>query len=269
MVFKNAGGERKKMGVRAAAGVMILALAAIGVRASGIDEGPGFDTTGVDRIDVRSGVLAVEVTRGDSAEAELSADTAAEFPWDEAPQGRLRQERDGSRLHVWVEGATWASAAEIGKILVRVPRGASVTVKTSSGSVTVEGLEGGACSVRTVSGPIRLSGDRCLLSADSVSGAIDIDSTGGGVEARTVSGRIEGRRLALSADSDFSSVSGSISVDLALDVESYGFDLRSVSGPITVGTLRTERGLRMGFGRPLVRGHTVSGALSFSGPLFR
>jgi hypothetical protein len=46
-------------------------------------------------------------------------------------------------------------------------------------------------------------------------------------------------------------------------LEDFRFDLHSVSGSITVGAIRAERGLRMGFGRTLVRGHTVSGSLSF------
>ena len=257
------------MSVRAAACAVVLALAANGVSASGIDEQPGFDTNGADRIDVRSAALPVEVTRGDSVRVELEPETPGELPGEEAPHGRLRQERDGSGIHVWVEGARWALAAGNARIVAHVPPGASVSVMTSSGSVTVKGLEGGTCIVRTVSGAIRLSGDRCLLAAASVSGAIEIDTFRGSVEARTVSGRIQGRQLALSADSDFSSVSGNISVGLAAEVESYGFDLRSTSGPIIVGTLRTERGLRMGFDRPVVHGHTVSGALSFSGPPFR
>jgi len=69
--------------------------------------------------------------------------------------------------------------------------------------------------------------------------------------------------LRLTSDSSFSSVSGNIDIELDSDLEDLGFDLKSVSGSITVGSIRTERGLRMGFGRTLVRGRTISGALAF------
>jgi hypothetical protein len=39
------------------------------------------------------------------------------------------------------------------------------------------------------------------------------------------------------------------------------FDLSTLSGRIVVGNIRAEKGLRMGFGRTSVRGHSVSGSL--------
>jgi hypothetical protein len=46
-------------------------------------------------------------------------------------------------------------------------------------------------------------------------------------------------------------------------LEDLRFDLSTLSGRIVVGAIRAEKGLRMGNGRVLVRGHTVSGSQSY------
>ena len=240
------------------------AVAALAAGASGLQEDALADPRGLDRIEINSGALPVLVTGGSSAEVVLDSDLSTEFPWDDAPTSQLRMEREGTRLYAWVEGE--AAPGAIAKIIVRLPRGASLSVNARSGAVTVEGMDGGTCHVRTVSGRIVLRRDRCRVTADSVSGDIEIDSSRMSLQAHTVSGSIDARRLALSSDAEFSSISGSIDVGLDSDVESYTFDLRSLSGPISVAGIRTQRGLRMGFGPTRVHGHTVSGALSFTGP---
>ena len=146
---------------------------------------------------------------------------------------------------------------------MHAPRDTELSVETGSGRVFVDRLTGRKCSVRTVSGRVRLYRVRGFVSANSVSGGIDLDETEGGVKARTVSGSITGRGVRLTENSTFSSVSGAIDVELDSSLEDLGFDLHSVSGSITVGGIRAERGLRMGFGSTLVRGHTVSGSISF------
>jgi len=132
--------------------------------------------------------------------------------------------RDGSRLFVWTENDGLFPSILSGQIWIRAPHDTDVIVETSSGRLSVDGMASGHCSVHTVSGRIRLYHIQGRLSAESGSGTIDIEF-----------------------DSDF---------------ENLGFDLKSVSGSITVGSIRTDRGLRMGFGRFLVRGHTISGALA-------
>jgi hypothetical protein len=250
---------------RAAATAVILAFAAVLGCASGTEEEPPLfsDAPGVRTVEVRSGSLDVAVIPGDSAAAALENEIATDFPWDDAPACRLRQEREGTRLYAWIESEGPFSAGERGRIRLRVPRGADVRVRTSSGSVTVDGLEGGTIDVRTASGSVRLRHVSGRILVDSVSGSVDIDSGAGAVDARTVSGTIEGRRLRPSDYCEFRSVSGNIDVDLLSDLASVGFDLGSISGSIRVGTIRTERGLRMGFGRTLIKARTVSGSLSF------
>ncbi|HTZ52573.1 MAG TPA: DUF4097 family beta strand repeat-containing protein [Spirochaetia bacterium] len=250
---------------RVAVTLAILSLSAFLACASGEEEGAftGVDGYGVRTVEVRSGPLDVAVVPGDVASAELDSDVTTDFPWDDASGCLLHVEREGQRLHAWIETDGLLSAVTAARLRVRVPPGASVQVRTSSGSVTVEGLHGGTIDVHTSSGSVSLRRVSGRLLVDSVSGSVQIDSGSGVVDARTVSGRIQGRRLRLSDYCQFNSVSGSIDVGLVSDLESLGFDLGSVSGSIRVGTIRTEHGLRIGFGRTLVRARTVSGSVSF------
>jgi len=250
---------------RAALTAAILAFSTLVGCASGVDEEPftPVDGAGVRVVEVRSGPIDVSVSEGEAAAMFLDSDVTTDFPWDDACGCRLRQERDGERLYAWVEADDPFSLTGCGRIRIRVPRGASVQVRTSSGSVTVEGLHGEMVDIHTGSGSVSLRGVSGRILVSSVSGAVEMDSGSGAVEARTVSGRIEGRRLRLSDYCEFNSVSGSIDVGLVSGLESLGFDLGSVSGSIRVGTIRTERGLRIGFGRTLVKARTVSGSVSF------
>ena len=250
---------------RAAFALAILALPAFLACASGEEEGAFLpvDGAGVRTVEVRSGPVDVAVAPGEAASVVLDSDVTTDFPWDDASGCRLRVERDGQRLYACIETDGPLSTGATGRLLVRVPPGASILVRTSSGGVTVEGLRGGTIDVRTSSGSVSLRRVSGRLLVDSVSGAVQIDSGSGVVDARTVSGRIQCRRLRLSDYCQFTSVSGSIDVGLVSDLESLGFDLGSVSGSIRVGTIRAEHGLRIGFGRTFVKARTVSGSVSF------
>jgi hypothetical protein len=219
--------------------------------ASGSEEDGPIDTQGVHVIVVRSGSVDVQVTAGGGPEV---------FP---EPGYRLVRQRDGSRLNVWVKSDGLFPPAGTGHVLVHAPRGTDVSVESTSGRILLEGIDGGSCRVSSVSGRIRLRHVRGGCSIHTVSGGVDLDSVEGSISARTVSGRIAGRRVNLTADSSFFSVSGDIEIGLTPALEALAFDLSSVSGRITVGEIRAEKGLRMGFGSTRVRGQTISGALSF------
>jgi len=240
-----------------------LVLAAACAFASGSEEEGPIDSSGIQLIVIRSGPLDVRVSGGDSAEVSLDSEATPDFFSDNGSGPRVVHQREGSRLNVWIENDGLFPPTPSGQLLIQAPHGTDLIVETSTGRVFVDGVENGKCRVHSVSGRIRLRHVRGFLSVDSVSGIIEIDSAQGGVDARTISGGIAGRKLRLTSDSSFSSVSGNIDIELDSDLEDLGFDLKSVSGSITVGSIRAERGLRMGFGRPLVRGHTISGALSF------
>ena len=240
-----------------------LVLAAACASASGTEEDGPIDASGIEVIVVRSGHFDVRVTGGEDGELSIDSRPAAELFSDNESEGRIAQRREGSRLSVWIENDGLFQPTMTGQVRIRAPFGTDLVVQTSSGMVLVDGVREGTCTVRTVSGRIRVSRVRGSLSVDSVSGSIDIEAAEGSVKAHSVSGSISGRMLRLTGDSSFSSVSGNIQVVLDSPLETMAFDLKSVSGRITVGSIRAERGLRMGFGAPVVRGHTVSGALSF------
>jgi hypothetical protein len=221
---------------------------------------------------VRSGPLDVRVTGRGGADVSLdspaSRDPLTDFFTDNGlsegrSETRIAHKREGTRLSVWLEDNGLFSAPASGQIRLRAPRDIELVVETGSGKVFVDRVEGRKCSVRTVSGRVRLYHVRGRVSAESVSGSIDLYSTQGGIKARSVSGSITGRGLRLTDESSFSTVSGSVDVELDSALDDLSFDLHSVSGSITVGSIRAERGLKIGFGRTLVRGTTVSGSMLF------
>jgi hypothetical protein len=214
-----------------------LVLAAAHASASGREEDGPVDLLGITDIVVRSGPFDVRVTAGD--DGELCIDS------DEAPSVRFVHRREGSRLSVWIESDGPFQSALNGPLRIHSAFDTDLVVQASSGTVSVDGVGDGKCSIRTLSGRISVSHMRGSLAFDSVSGSIS------------------GRGLTLTGDSIFSSVSGNIEVVLDTPLEELSFDLKSISGRITVGSIRTERGLRMGFGETRVRGNTISGNLSF------
>ena len=207
-------------------------------------------------------IAAVLVSVSEDGSVALDSETGSDSLADEAA-ARVLHSREGGRLRVWVESDSIFLSPPSGQLRVGAPRGIDIVVETSSGSVSVDGTVGGKCSIHTISGGMRIRRVRSRLSVNSVSGSIFLDAAEGSVDASTVSGTVHGRALKLIGDSSFSSVSGDIDVELAPGVETHVYDLQSVSGSITIGSIRAQRGLRMGFAGPLVRGHTVSGALSF------
>jgi hypothetical protein len=214
-----------------------LVLAAVNACASGREEDGPAELFGITDIVVKSGPFDVRVTGGE--DGDLCIDS------DEALPVRVLHRQEGSRLDVWIQGDGTFQHAPSGPLRVPAAFDVDLVVQASSGTVFVDGVGDGKCSIRTISGAITVSHVRGSLVFDSVSGSIS------------------GRGLTLTGDSSFSSVSGNIDVALATPLEELSFDLKSISGRITVGSIRTERGLRMGFGETRVRGNTISGNLSF------
>ena len=246
---------------RAIAAAGLIVLSALRGAASGVYEADAQvpDSVGVMVVEVRAGTQDVSVTPGDVAD--ISQEAADEASWFGETAGQVRLEREGNRLYAWIEADGPFAAPLQGRICLRVPKGASITVRTSSGNVHVEGVNG-KVDVSTASGSVDLHRVHGRVVVDSVSGDVVLDALDGPLNARTDSGRIEGHFLVLSDYCELGSVSGSIDLSLASGLEMIGFDLRSVSGTIRLGTIRTERGLRMGFGRALLRARTVSGSVS-------
>jgi hypothetical protein len=244
--------------------VLVILLAVVGAAgASGVSEEEAFSSTGIDTVSVRAQFLDVEVRAEDGLAVSMNADLPTESIF-ESRGYHLVHEVVGSRLNVWIEkDGPFAAMKRGGKISLQVPHFASVKVETTSGRITAKGIETRSFGAKSISGRIRLEDIRGVLDASSVSGRIMIDSVEGRVTAKTVSGAIEARRLSLTEDSTFSTVSGDVGVGLDAGTDGLRFDLTSLSGRIVVGNIKAIRGLRMGTGGALVRAHSVSGSLSF------
>ena len=222
---------------------------------SGASEEDSFSYDGIEAVYVRAEFLNVEVSGDDAPSVSMSSEPGTGY--------RVLHEAEGSRLRIWLEKDWPFGGSGDGTISLQCPRDVRLKLETVSGHIRVEGMEGVHCTVSTISGGIVLRENHGTLSAASVSGKISLDADTGRVIAKTVSGGIDGRGLLLSEESSFSTVSGDVDVRLDSDLDDLRFDLRSLSGRIVVGTVRAERGLRMGTGGALVRGQSVSGALIF------
>jgi hypothetical protein len=242
--------------MRVAVAVVLFALLGAMGYASGGPEGTTIEFTGVRQVVVKAQFLDVEIVGTATRRVEMNAD--------ERTISQVRQEQVGSTLNIWIV-RTWPFGwEENGRLLVHVPRGTRVRVETITGSVDVRDASTGACELKTVSGPIRVRGVEGDLKLESVSGGIEMIDTAGSVRASTISGSIQGDRIRLLRDSSFASVSGRVVIHPTTPLERLRFDLSSLSGRIEVGSIGASRGLRMGFGGPLVKAHTVSGALIFT-----
>ena len=207
--------------------MVILALVAVAgaAFASGASEEGRFASPGIDSISVKAEFLDVEIQADDGLGVSMRADLPTDSLF-ESRGYRVLHEMSGSRLNVWVEKDTPFSSRGRGKLFFRVPRDTRIRVETVSGNLSLDAVEG------------------MIL-------------------ARTVSGAITGWDVALTGDSSFSTISGNVALRLDTAIEDLCFDLSTLSGRIVVGKIRAERGLRMGFGGPSIRGHSISGSLIF------
>jgi hypothetical protein len=119
-------------------------------------------------------------------------------------------------------------------LVVKVPTRARLWIKAATATITLSGLEGGV-DVSSTSGNIRFDGNPDQLNLETMDGSIDITATGPWIRAKTASGTIT--------------------------LRGSGEDVgaTTVSGDITLLSSGMRR-LRM---------ETVSGKVTFSGPLAR
>jgi hypothetical protein len=243
--------------------VVVLVIAAGATFASGVGEEESFSAWGIDSVSVKADFLDVEVSADDGLVVSMSSDLPPDSPF--AARGyKVRHEAAGSRLSVWVErDSLFFTGRRGGKLSLQCPRNVKLRVETVTGRIVVKGMESRSCAVNTISGRISMRDIHGAMNASSISGSISLDAVEGRVIIKTVSGGIEGRAISLAEDSSFSSVSGNIDMRLENAPDDVRFNLSSLSGRIIVGNIRAAKGLRMGMGRTLVRGQTVSGSLIF------
>lgn len=182
---------------------LLLAVPAVSATASAIDESRPAQPDVHVRIENVVGRVAIEV--GDEERVELTGSLGS--------GNKLQFDGDRKRLSIKVEpedGGGWGRRGSAGaaELLVRVPRGARIEVKTVSAKVELDGVAGSQAEIETVSGSIRYQGDAERVHLKSVSGSIDGAGAGRIWTVGSVSGRI---RLPQSAgELRLETVSGSV-----------------------------------------------------------
>lgn len=133
--------------------------------------------------------------------------------------------------------------------IVTVPAHANVDANTVNGDVTIAELRG-------------------EVEAKTVNGSVTAASSGGGVRANTVNGNIRARGQIGSAGLEYSTVNGSIEIELPANANA-SVDLSTVNGrvtsdfPITFTGEIDPRRIRaeLGSGGPRLRARTVNGGI--------
>ena len=133
----------------------------------------------------------------------------------------------GSRtaLKLGVEAAASPGPTPPSELVLRVPAGARVWIKSATAGADVEGISG-EVDVSTVSGDIRVRGEPSLLAAESMEGSLDIGGSATVLRLKSAGGSIGFRGSA--ADLSVSTVSGNIQLD--------------VSGPVATGRVESVTG---------------------------
>lgn len=133
----------------------------------------------------------------------------------------------GSRtaLKLGVEAMASPGATPPSELVLRVPAGARVWIKSATARADVEGISG-EVDVSTVSGDIRVRGEPSLLAAESMEGSLDIGGSATVLRLKSAGGSIGFKGSA--ADLSVSTVSGNIQLD--------------VSGPVASGRVESVTG---------------------------
>src|SRR5215204_3786831 len=148
-------------------------------------------------------------------------------------------------LKLFVESPTEQAGRE-GSLLVRVPRGARVWLKTGSANVTVSDVSGGL-DVNVVGGSITVRGNPRELRAESMDGAVTIDGAPQWMRVKTATGDIT---LKGGEDIGASTISGTI--------DARGGQAERVKLESTTGDIQFALGLARG---AVVEMETHSGAI--------
>ncbi len=181
-----------------------------------------------------------------------------------------------------------------GDINVKGVKGEDHSIKTTSGDVFLENMEGslsgrstsgdiqiyhfdgdihmsstsgdqfyqdidGDIETESTSGEIKIDGLKGDLIAQATSGDIQLDEFKGQFHIQTTSGGIEGRSIYMLGDSKARATSGDIELIFVNDLEDIGFDLDASSGDLEVGNFSSEDRLVIQRGEIVYQGYTTSG----------
>jgi DUF4097 and DUF4098 domain-containing protein YvlB len=259
--------------------VSLLSLGTAIASASGAREDDSFSYPGIDRLEIRAEFLNVEIRGGEGSSVSMRADLP-EDSFFESRSFTVKHEVNGSGVRVWVERDGLFSHGS-GTLFFSVPRDTLVTVDSASGDIRITGLSADELKARSASGRLIIRDIEAAVTAGSVSGSlearrirgdadlstvsgpIEMNDVEGKIRAASISGSISGHRVLLTASSYFKTVSGEIRMDLVNALDGLRYDLSTVSGRLTVGSVRATRGLQMGNGDVMLTGETVSGSQTY------
>jgi DUF4097 and DUF4098 domain-containing protein YvlB len=231
-----------------------------------------FSYEGVKEVTIQEvSICDVEIVQSSSGTSRVDISGLAS---DQTVDHRLRE---GELL---VTGNLGSRLETIGKerprISLSVPNGTEVRIKTSSGSVRIEGIDGGKWidtgggsitviggqgNIRAESGrgDQRYDGIRGEINAKAQSGKIEINNHLGSLLLETGLGSIVGRDVTARNDCSFKTGVGSIDIDFTNPSSDFSYVLKSLTGKIEVAG-RSERGsIQTGNGPIRITGSTTSG----------
>jgi DUF4097 and DUF4098 domain-containing protein YvlB len=145
-----------------------------------------------------------------------------------------------------------------GRVDVRTDYDMGRSVRNNNVSVdyTVTVPSGASVELKSVSGTVKVTGVRGAVRAESVSGDVTTTDTPKVELAKSVSGDVTLSGIQIDGDLSASSVSGSVK---ARGVKAHALDLGSVSGDLTVSDVTCDR----------LNAKSVSGGFEYSGSITR
>ncbi|MGB3463999.1 MAG: DUF4097 family beta strand repeat-containing protein [Cyclobacteriaceae bacterium] len=135
-----------------------------------------------------------------------------------------------------------------------------LSANASSGNIEIDNAEG-IISVKASSGNLQLSNlTDAQLNAVTSSGNIYLNRSIGSFSAKCTSGNIKGANVELTGDSNFTTTSGTINIDVNNAISDLSINLSSNSGMLSAGRRkRVEKKLVMNSGKIGVRASSSSG----------
>ncbi|MFC0875417.1 DUF4097 family beta strand repeat-containing protein [Saccharicrinis sp. FJH2] len=139
----------------------------------------------------------------------------------------------------------------------------NISARSSSGSQVFEDIEG---KIRTnaSSGSLRFNSVEGKISAVTSSGSIRVTDFEGALNLTSSSGSQSGQNVQLKSDSEFHSVSGSITMNLDNNADDFTFDLRATSGSLKAFGSSGSKTLKTGNGVIMIRGSSSSGSQRYN-----
>jgi DUF4097 and DUF4098 domain-containing protein YvlB len=162
------------------------------------------------------------------------------------------------------------------RAVIRAPSAMELDIRTTTGNVSVETVNGpkrlvattGTITVRSSRGRVSsksTTGDQRFdyvqgdIEAESTTGSIELTNTEGTLDIESTTGGQNGRELKVTGDSRFQTSTGRIELDFANPTEDFTFDLSSTTGRMDVGDTEVRGTLVQGSGPIRIVGRTTTG----------